>query len=112
MKKIDDYSYQCGVIGCFNEMIHAGLKKIALSHPADSAIMRDGWLPFSREICQKYKTQFYIEDGQFAPGSMLPKVEAAVAFAKSGHGRKALITLLEKAEEGIEGRTGTEISMV
>jgi carbamate kinase len=53
-----------------------------------------------------------MEEGHFAPGSMLPKVEAAVAFAKSGHGRKALITLLEKAEEGIEGRTGTEISMV
>ena len=58
------------------------------------------------------EAQKYVEEGQFAPGSMLPKVEAAVAFAKSGHGRKALITLLEKAEEGIEGRTGTEISMV
>lgn len=62
MKALDEYSYQCGVIDCFNEMVRAGLKKIALSHPADSAVVRDGWLPFSREICQKYKTQFYIED--------------------------------------------------
>jgi carbamate kinase len=69
---------------------------------------RQKWL----EHMSVREAEFYIEDGQFAPGSMLPKVEAAVAFAKSGHGRKALITLLEKAEEGIEGRTGTEISMV
>ena len=58
------------------------------------------------------EAEFYIEEGQFAPGSMLPKVEAAVAFAKSGKGRKALITLLEKAEDGIEGKTGTEIELV
>ena len=57
------------------------------------------------------EAEFYIEEGQFAPGSMLPKVEAAVAFAKSGKGRKALITLLEKAEDGIEGKTGTEIEL-
>lgn len=52
----------------------------------------------------------YIEEGQFAPGSMLPKVEAAMTFASSGDGRKALITLLEKAKDGIDGKTGTEIS--
>lgn len=51
----------------------------------------------------------YIEEGQFAPGSMLPKVEAAIQFADSGQGRRALITLLEKAKEGIEGETGTEV---
>ena len=52
----------------------------------------------------------YIAQGQFAPGSMLPKVEAAVRFAESKPGRAALITLLEKARDGIEGRTGTRIS--
>ena len=51
----------------------------------------------------------YIAEGQFAPGSMLPKVEAAVKFAESKPGRTALITLLEKAKDGIEGRTGTRI---
>lgn len=51
----------------------------------------------------------YIEEGHFAPGSMLPKVEAAIRFAKSKPGRKALITSLEKAKEGIEGKTGTVI---
>ena len=51
----------------------------------------------------------YIAQGQFAPGSMLPKVEAAVEFASSLPGRRALITLLEKAGEGLKGETGTVI---
>ena len=51
----------------------------------------------------------YIAEGQFAPGSMLPKIEAAVKFAESKPGRVALITLLEKAKDGINGKTGTRI---
>mgnify|MGYP002619449104 CR=1 FL=1 len=51
----------------------------------------------------------YIAQGQFAKGSMLPKVEAAVKFAESKSGRTALITLLEKAKDGIEGKTGTRV---
>ena len=51
----------------------------------------------------------YMAEGQFAPGSMLPKVQAAVEFAESKPGRSALITLLEKAKDGIEGKTGTVI---
>ena len=51
----------------------------------------------------------YIEEKQFAPGSMLPKVQAAVKLAESKEGRTALITLLEKAKEGIQGLTGTQI---
>ena len=53
----------------------------------------------------------YIEEKQFAPGSMLPKVQAAMSFAESKPGRVALITLLEKAAEGIEGKTGTRVQM-
>lgn len=56
------------------------------------------------------QARIYAKDGQFAPGSMLPKVEAAIAFAESGPGRRSLITLLEKAGEGIEGKTGTTIT--
>ena len=51
----------------------------------------------------------YISEGHFAPGSMLPTVEAAVEFAESKPGRTALITLLEKAKDGILGKTGTRI---
>lgn len=51
----------------------------------------------------------YIAEGHFAPGSMLPKVEAAKSFALSKKGRKALITSLSKASLGIKGETGTLI---
>lgn len=53
------------------------------------------------------KAQQYMAEGHFAPGSMLPKVQAAVDFASSKEGRTALITLLEKSKEGIQGKTGT-----
>ncbi|MDO4322602.1 MAG: carbamate kinase [Lachnospiraceae bacterium] len=55
------------------------------------------------------EAEAYIREGQFAPGSMLPKVQAAIQFASSAKGRNALITLLEKAKEGIAGSTGTII---
>ena len=51
----------------------------------------------------------YCAEGHFAPGSMLPKVQAAMRFADSKPGRRALITLLEKARDGIDGKTGTVI---
>lgn len=53
----------------------------------------------------------YAAEGQFAAGSMLPKVDAAIKFAESKKGRTAIITLLEKAREGIEGKTGTRIHL-
>lgn len=49
----------------------------------------------------------YISEGHFAPGSMLPKVQAAVDFAQSKPGRASLITLLEKSRDAIQGKTGT-----
>ena len=55
------------------------------------------------------EAQKYVDEGQFAPGSMLPKVQAAMDFASSGEGRTAMITLLEKAKDGIQGKTGTKI---
>lgn len=51
----------------------------------------------------------FIRQGQFAPGSMLPKVEAAIEFAQSGPQCRSLITLLERAKDGILGKTGTVI---
>ncbi|MFA9463208.1 MAG: carbamate kinase [Velocimicrobium sp.] len=51
----------------------------------------------------------YCDEGHFAPGSMLPKVQAAIDFADSKEGRRSLITLLEKAKDGILGKTGTVI---
>ena len=52
----------------------------------------------------------YIEQGQFAPGSMLPKVEACIEYVRAFPEGKALITSLECAAAGIEGKTGTVIT--
>ncbi|MDN0069168.1 carbamate kinase [Collinsella ihumii] len=50
------------------------------------------------------------EAGEFGTGSMLPKVQAATAFVESKEGRTSLITLLEKAADGLAGKTGTTIA--
>ena len=52
----------------------------------------------------------YIEEGHFAPGSMLPKVKAAVKFVETKPDRKAVITSLQKAKEAIKGLAGTTIT--
>jgi carbamate kinase len=51
----------------------------------------------------------YLAQGQFGKGSMEPKIQASLDFVRSGSGRKALITLLEKAMDGIAGKCGTLI---
>lgn len=53
--------------------------------------------------------EVYREEGHFARGSMLPKVEAAIRFVKGHPERSALITSLEKALDGLAGKTGTHI---
>ena len=52
----------------------------------------------------------YIEEGQFAPGSMLPKVEACIDYVEAYPGGRALITSLERAAAGLRGETGTVIT--
>ena len=50
-----------------------------------------------------------MEEGHFASGSMLPKIEAALKFAESKPGRVAIITSLDKAVDALEGKDGTWI---
>lgn len=51
-----------------------------------------------------------VQEGHFAPGSMLPKVEAAIQFAKSKPGRQTIITSLDKAYDALSGNAGTVVS--
>jgi carbamate kinase len=50
----------------------------------------------------------YLQEGHFAPGSMAPKVEAAIRFVEAG-GEKAVISSLELGRKALEGKTGTAI---
>lgn len=49
----------------------------------------------------------YVNDGQFPETSMLPKIEASIEFVSKNLGRKAIITHLDKAKEGMLEKTGT-----
>jgi carbamate kinase len=51
----------------------------------------------------------YCRQGHFAPGSMLPKVEACISFVNSGKGRKAIIGSIECAAQALNGESGTMI---
>lgn len=51
----------------------------------------------------------HVADGQFAPGSMLPKVQAAMKFVEKNPDKKAIITSLDKAVSALQGKTGTLI---
>ena len=53
----------------------------------------------------------YIAEGQFAPGSMLPKVQACLNYVRKYPEGRALITSLECAADALEGKTGTVITL-
>jgi carbamate kinase len=55
------------------------------------------------------ETKRFISEGHFAPGSMLPKVEAALSFVSGAKNKTTIITLLDKASEALKGETGTRI---
>lgn len=58
---LDSFSYQCGVIDAFNEVVKAGVKRIALSHPTDTLAACEELLGFSEEICKQYGNHYYLE---------------------------------------------------
>ena len=62
MKELDTFSYQCGVIDAFNEVVRAGVKRLALAHPCDTMEQRDSYLGFARKICDKYGNHMYVEN--------------------------------------------------
>lgn len=57
---IDPISFQLGVISAFSEVVNAGVKPLALSHPLSSKEM-DILLPEATKIAAKYKVQLYLE---------------------------------------------------
>lgn len=81
-------------------LILTGVKKVALNFGR----------PGQRELdlMTLEEARRYLAEGHFPPGSMGPKVEAAMAFLEQG-GRRVIIGLLEEAREALQGRAGTTI---
>ena len=63
--EIDKFSYQLGAADCFCEMVRAGVKSIALSHPCDTEEERSSFLPEFDKLCEKYGVHYYVEDESF-----------------------------------------------
>lgn len=82
-------------------LILTGIEKVMLNYKK----------PNEKPIDQMDVNQalLYLKQGEFAPGSMQPKIEAAVEFIQKG-GKKVIITELDKAIQALEGKTGTVIS--
>ena len=62
MKEMDKYSYQCGVMDAFNEVVRAGVKRLALAHPCDTREERDSYLDYAQQLCEKYGNHMYVEN--------------------------------------------------
>ena len=58
---MNTYDYNCGVIDAFNEVVRAGVKDLALSHPSSKDII-EKLLPFTQMITAKYGTQYEVEE--------------------------------------------------
>lgn len=59
---IDLFSYKLGAADCFCEMVRAGVKKLALSHPCATREERDRFLPEFQKLCARYGVKMYQED--------------------------------------------------
>jgi len=84
-------------------IILTGVDKVAINYGKPNQVDLD---KLTVEDAKKY-----IEEGYFANGSMLPKVEAALKFAESKKGRKAIIASLGNAKLALRGEGGTIISL-
>lgn len=82
-------------------LILTSVEKVGLNHESDHEELLGA---ITVEEARKY-----MEEGHFAPGSMLPKFQAGVSFVENGEDRKTVITDIPNAKKGYLGKTGTII---
>ena len=87
-------------LGVDKLVILTNVEKVYLNYNTDQEIKLD--------ILEKEKIKEYIKSQQFAPGSMLPKIQACLNFIENTN-KEAIITSLLSAKEALEGKTGTLI---
>ena len=105
---IDTYSYHLGVADCFCEMVRAGVKKIALSHPCDTKEERDSFLEDFDLLTSQYQISYYIEDEPLLtdlfPISMNQN-KYNVIFYKDPKILKEYLSLKEKKKDLIQNQS-------
>ena len=80
-------------------LILTSVEKVSLNKDTDHESYLD---TISAEEAQKY-----IDEGQFAAGSMLPKIQAGLSFIGKGENRRTIITDIAHAKDGYREKTGT-----
>lgn len=65
MYQIDQFSFVCGAMDCFNEVLAADVKNLAFGSPEKDKSERDRQLEPAIDICKKYGTKYYVEDEAF-----------------------------------------------
>lgn len=65
MYEIDQFSFVCGAMDCFNEVLAADVKDLAFGSPEKDKAMRDKEVEPAADICKKYGTKYYLEDEAF-----------------------------------------------
>lgn len=82
-------------------LILTAVDKVCLNYNTDKQVELD-----TINIIEAKK---YIDENQFAKGSMLPKIEACISFVENSDNKKAIISSLDKASDAINGKNGTII---
>ncbi len=82
-------------------IISTGVEKVAVNFKSGNPLWLDS---LDRAQCAKY-----LQDGEFAKGSMQPKIEASLRFLENG-GKEVIITSPEKLFDAVQGKTGTHIT--
>jgi carbamate kinase len=86
-----------------------GLKTLLILTDVERVALRYGTLEqIELEELSLEEARRYLKEGEFPPGSMGPKIEAAIKFLEHG-GERVVIAALNQAEEALAGRAGTEI---
>ena len=84
-------------------LILTAVDKVCLNYNTDKQVELD---TMNVEEAKKY-----IDEDQFAKGSMLPKIEACISFVENSDNKKAIISSLDKASDAINGKNGTIIKL-
>ncbi|MDD7220436.1 MAG: carbamate kinase [Blautia sp.] len=82
-------------------LILTSVEKVSLNLGADNEEFLD--------VISVEQARKYMNENQFAPGSMLPKFEAGISFVEKGKGRRTIITDIPHARDGYFEKTGTII---
>lgn len=99
-----DYWYHCGVMDAFCEIVAAGVKKLALSHPINSEEELCSLLPYAKQLCRQYGIQYY-EERELLITDLFPfrlnKGHYNILFFKEAATLQAYLALKKRKEDAL-----------